>query len=365
MRTILRSIALFGVVSLSGCSSSDDDSTGVVTPVLTTITVTVGSPISIGERVTAVATGLDQASRPFTLGTVTWSTTTPAVATVTQTGEVTGVSAGSSQIVATVGAISGSVAITVNPLPVLVINEIESNGGTPGDWVEIFNPAATSVSVSGWVVKDNNDSPSYTIPAGTTIAANGYLVVEQAQMGFGFDDSDAIRLYNPFGALHASYEWTSHALTSFGRCPNATGAITQTTTPTKGGTNDCSAGIRINEIESNGGTPGDWIELHNTGNATVNISGYVFKDNDDSRLYTIPNGTSIPPNGYFVLEEAAVGFGLDASDMVRIFMPGGAILLDSHTWFTHATTTLARCPNSTGNFVQSVVATKGAANSCP
>src|SRR5262249_15313164 len=32
--------------------------------------------------------------------------------------------------------------------------------------------------------------------------------------------------------------------------------------------------VRINEVESNGGVPGDWVELHNPDIVAVNISGY-------------------------------------------------------------------------------------------
>ena len=51
--------------------------------------------------------------------------------------------------------------------------------------------------------------------------------------------------------------------------------------------------IRINEVESNGGTPGDWVELVNTGTTAVDVSGWVVKDNDDTHVFTIAAGTSI------------------------------------------------------------------------
>jgi hypothetical protein len=38
--------------------------------------------------------------------------------------------------------------------------------------------------------------------------------------------------------------------------------------------------VRINEVESSGGTPGDWVELVNTGQSTMDMSGWVVKDND-------------------------------------------------------------------------------------
>ena len=59
-------------------------------------------------------------------------------------------------------------------LDTVKINEVESSGGTPGDWVELINNGASAVDLSGWIVKDNDDTHVFTIPAGTSIAAGGY-----------------------------------------------------------------------------------------------------------------------------------------------------------------------------------------------
>jgi hypothetical protein len=56
-----------------------------------------------------------------------------------------------------------------------------------------------------------------------------------------------------------------------------------------------SGGIVINEVESNGGVPGDWAELHNDGPAAVDLSGWIFRDNDDTHTYLIPSGTTLAP----------------------------------------------------------------------
>ncbi|HEX2875570.1 MAG TPA: lamin tail domain-containing protein, partial [Polyangiaceae bacterium] len=71
------------------------------------------------------------------------------------------------------------------------------------------------------------------------------------------------------------------------------------------------ARVVVNEVESNGGTPGDWVELYNAGTATADLSGWKFKDNDDSHaFYIVPAGTLLAPGAYYVLEEAQFGFGL-------------------------------------------------------
>src|SRR5262245_53375038 len=72
--------------------------------------------------------------------------------------------------------------------------------------------------------------------------------------------------------------------------------------------------VTINEIESSNGVPGDWVELFNSASTPVSLANYIVKDNDDTHVYTLPSGTTIPANGYFVVEEAALGFGLGAAD---------------------------------------------------
>jgi Lamin Tail Domain len=135
----------------------------------------------------------------------------------------------------------------VTPVPVVIrINEVESSGGIPGDWAEIFNAGATPVDVSGWVFKDNNDLSSFVIPMGTVVAAGGYLVLDESVGGsvgfsFGLGSGDTARLYDATGALVDSYLWTAHAATTYGRCPNGTGAFATTTAPTKGSINACPA----------------------------------------------------------------------------------------------------------------------------
>ncbi len=124
------------------------------------------------------------------------------------------------------------------------------------------------------------------------------------------------------------------------------------------------ADIRVNEVESNGGAPGDWIELFNPGAVAVDLSDWVVRDNDDTRFATIPAGSSIDAGEFFVVEEAVIGFGLGANDKARLSLPGGTILVDSASWVAHATLTIGRCPDGTGAFAAMTASTKGAPNVC-
>ncbi|WP_206044544.1 lamin tail domain-containing protein [Gemmatimonas groenlandica] len=336
----------------------------VVGATLSSLTITIPSlTLMQGQTAAATANGLDQLSRPLASGRVTWVSGSPTVATVDSLGNVRAVAPGTSTLTATVGTISAQRTITVTALPAIRITEVESNGGTPGDWTELFNPTATAVDISGWSFKDNDNTRTFAFPAGTLIPAGGYYVVEEAAFGFGLGAADEARLFSQYGVLVDSYAWTAHAATTYGRCPSVTGAVVTTAESTKGAANDCRVLVVVNEVESNGGTPGDWIELYNRGTTVVNLSGFVVKDNDDSRTTTLPAGTTIAAGGFLVIEEAQLGFGLGAADAARLFDPSGT-LVDSYTWTAHATTTFGRCPDGTGPFSTTAFATKSAANDC-
>src|SRR5262249_6611979 len=153
------------------------------TPVLTTVTVSL-SPVSLvpGQTATATASGKSQLGADMAPGTIAWSSSAPTIASVNATtGVVTAVAAGTAQITAAAGTVAGQGSGTVTASPAIKINEVESNGGTPGDWIELFNGTSAAVDISGWGIRDNDSTHViYKIPAGTTIAAGGYYVVEEA-----------------------------------------------------------------------------------------------------------------------------------------------------------------------------------------
>lgn len=374
--------------------------------------------------------------------------------------------------------------------PAVVVNEVSQRVNP--DWVELHNPGDTTVDLSGWKLQDDQDRgpEDYVFPAGTAIPAGWYLVVDAAEddttgFGFGLGAADTVRLSDAGGGLVDSLNWTEHAATTYGRCPDGTGEVRQTAAPTRGEANDCtsplrvnevaagfvelanpsgadvelgghvvrapgaedgyavpdgvlapgelllieagalgfapgeatgveladgsgaiadahswetvpepSAGrcpdglgaftvtaaatpgepndcvpvagqdvVKVNEVESSDGVPGDWIELVNTGAEPVDLSGWLVRDNDDTRFSAIAAGTVIAPGGFYVHEEAALGFGLGGGDMARVYTPNGT-LVDAYAWDEHAASTYGRCPDGTGEFRTTTSPTKGAPNHC-
>ena len=263
--------------------------------------------------------------------------------------------------------------VACGPNAQVVLNEVESSGGVPGDWIELFNAGTHPVDASGWALRDSDDTHNYVLPEGSLIAPGAYLVAEEASLTFGLGGADAARLFDASGSAVDSYSWTAHAGVTYGRCPNGTGALTNTASATKGagnacGTPACTPGqpgcsVVLNEVESSAGVPGDWIELFNQASAPVDVSGWAVRDSDDTHNYVLPAGSVIAAGSYLIVEEAALGFGLGAADSARLFTPA-AVLTDTYSWTAHASTTYGRCPNGSGPFAGTSSSTKGAANDC-
>ena len=104
------------VVALAaGCgSSSGPVEPGGSVPVLTGLYVTfTADTIETGLSATASATGLDQNGSAFRVGAVTWSSTSPAVATVTPDGVITAITSGQTTLIASTAGKSGQRPLTV------------------------------------------------------------------------------------------------------------------------------------------------------------------------------------------------------------------------------------------------------------
>ncbi|GAB2541785.1 lamin tail domain-containing protein [Brachybacterium huguangmaarense] len=264
----------------------------------------------------------------------------------------------------------------------VAISEV-SRGKATGDWVELTNAGTVPVDVSGWVLRDDDDTHAWSVPQGTTLAPGGYLVLDgvgQDPAGFTFalGKADAARIYLADGTtLVDSLAWTNPATATYMVCGTE---VLESGAATKGAANPCpappvdptdpagptdpadppapaSSPLVISESASSGD---DFVELHNPSAAAVDASGYVVKDSEDSHVMTIPAGTSIPPGGYLLITSAQLGYGLGGADAVRLFAPGGA-LVDHVEWTEHAVPSLGLC--GTERVVQAA-ATPGAANDC-
>ncbi|GAB5407743.1 MAG: hypothetical protein BalsKO_01080 [Balneolaceae bacterium] len=97
--------------------------------------------------------------------------------------------------------------------------------------------------------------------------------------------------------------------------------------------------IVINEIMYNSSSEnesGDWIELYNSTSSTIDLSGWILKDEDNTHAFEFPNNTKMLPDSYLVISSdlnafnsqynnispvlGDLGFSLSGnSDQVRLF----------------------------------------------
>src|SRR3954471_5444359 len=76
-----------------------------------------------------------------------------------------------------------------------------------------------------------------TIPAATTIPPGGFFPTDPT---FGLGNPDGVTLRNGATVLD-EYHYADHALNTWGRCPDGTGAFVNTSAATKGAANSCPA----------------------------------------------------------------------------------------------------------------------------
>lgn len=252
-------------------------------------------------------------------------------------------------------------------LPDVAINEIESNGDAT-DWIEVVNTGSTPVDLSGWSVMDDDPlghaDQTTPLAEGTVVAPGERFVFDQnTHFVFGLGNGDTVTLRDADGTTVDEHVYPAHADGVLARCPDGTGDFVDAPVATRGSANACGTPVRINEVESDGGSPDDWVELVNPTSEALDISGLVLKDDDDAHSSVIPAGTVIPAGGYVVVDRAALGFGLGDGDRVRLFE--GDQLVDEAVWGAgHASPTWGRCPDATGAFAATAESTKGGANVC-
>ena len=215
--------------------------------------------------------------------------------------------------------------------------------GNATDWVELYNKGNKAINVAGMFITDDpgveaeyqqipeNDAAVTTIPpkgflvlicgaddvsgvAVPTGIINGKVFID---MGLSASKDNFVSIYNP-EKLEIDISDDFNGLEddkSFGRTEDASLVWATLTTKTPNAPNDGSVPvvgtIVINEFMAsndlipvpgdNGDFP-DWIELYNTGDNPIDVSGwYASDDLTDLQKWQLPAGTTIPGHGYLIL----------------------------------------------------------------
>ncbi len=281
----------------------------------------------------------------------------------------------------------------VAPLPppeviTVKINEIYSRGTVGNeDWIEIYNPAATTMDLSGYKIYDSGgesgSKPKKEIPSGTTIPAGGFFVIvvdDTTESGFGLSSGgEKVWLEDAANAIIDSITFPAMGVdTTYGRSPNGSSLWTMLTPPSKGVSNGSGSGatqsLIMNEIFSRGVDPDfDWVEIYNPNSVQVDLTGYRIYDGGGNSgakpKKPFPAGVVISANGYYVIvvdDAAADGsdFGLSSGGDEVWFENASGTVIDNIAIpaMPVATTSFSRIPNGGANWQISNTITKGAPN---
>lgn len=238
-----------------------------------------------------------------------------------------------------------------NPVENIRIGKVYAYSGNY--FIELLNKGSQNIDLSCFHVRVDTCYQDFMIPENTTLQANKslYIVSNQSfsatltrfspsvgNMCFDVTPGDSIFLLSPLltpitAGICSDYEMIDYE----------------------------QQDLVINEINyhsCNDFDPGDWLELYNPNKTAVDVSGWVFKDENDEHVFILPQTTVIEAKGYLTLCEdktcfaalfplvnivsADFGFGLaNGGELLRLYDAGGMLIDsvrydDSHPWPTAA-----------------------------
>lgn len=282
--------------------------------------------------------------------------------------------------------------LVVNEIVASNVNGVQDDNGDHEDWVEIYNPGASTIDLSGMYLSDDlSNGNKWEIPAGVTIGPGAFLVFwadetpAQGNLHAGFKLTAAGEEIGIFGTrdqggtlIHGFKFGPVGADVSVGFRPDEEALVPAgvqhapeyLATPSPSASNNGSAlfsSVCINEFQTTslaGGTD-DWIELFNRGGAPVDLSGMFLSDNRTTNLkYRIPNGTVLGAGQYVVFDELTLGFSMSSSgEVIVLTAPDSVSGLDFRD-FTQQTADVSegRAPDGTGSWAKFPAPTKGTTN---
>ena len=263
----------------------------------------------------------------------------------------------------------------------IAITEINYNSdpyNKSNDWVELHNYGGSAVDISNWKLKDETPFNSFTIPAGTVLDANEYVVLVEnidtflmvhggvtnyiGEFAFGFDNTfGTVKIENNSGTVIKavpyidSIPWpkgcdgygpTLQIINEEASESNPANWRSGCVLGTPGeGYVDCNYDIVVSEINYNSllaYNPGDWIEILNRGNSDKDISGWILRDGKTDNIFVIPAGNVLSAGERLVIADSLESFTVkfptvgnvigeppfsfsNGGDAVRLYTPTGKI----------------------------------------
>ena len=208
-------------------------------------------------------------------------------------------------------------------------------------FIEIINAGELNLNLSYCSFEAGEYFNRFMFPPGTNIEAGTSLILSSNRDAAGdlFPDSPVFGNLFFDVSLGDTMKLLTPTLTVMTARVNETYSTVDLPIPS----------IVINEINYHSADDldtGDWVELYNPNDASVDLSGWNFQDDDDDHSFVLPGGTLIEPRGFLVLcrdgaaLESLLGvscvgdfdFGLrNSGELVRLFDSDG-LLVDSFTY---------------------------------
>ena len=268
----------------------------------------------------------------------------------------------------------------ITPEPALLfINEVQVRNNTyivdpAGDfdaWIEIYNPNANPINLSGYSIERTIDGASTTIlgsnPVLTVVPAEGFVLLwadneaieGENHLGFELEFSGELTLKDVNNDVVDVYAYNDTPEDySWGRSSDAGVSSIEFNIPTPRVTNSLiivePEELYLNELMADNESDTsdvmmqfeDWFEIYNPGNSAVNLAGYYLSDNPENPVkWQVPTddpvNTTIPAGGYklFWADEDGgqgwnhVSFKLsDQGEQLSMYSPDGFTLVDQITY---------------------------------
>lgn len=227
----------------------------------------------------------------------------------------------------------------------VVISEVVTSDYPTGacggaDWVELYNPSQTEVSLDGCYLTDDDTEPKKQRITGVTLPAGGYAILTcdksadapAAALALALSSSgEMVSLYDMLGNLIDSVKvppltrGDSYARAedgTFSVCIRPTPLAANTTVGLTVSDGGAESAVRLNEagfssslyVTDSYGDRSDFAELYNSSAEEVCLKGcYLSDDRDNLEKWAFPEDTVIAPHGYLVVFLSGKGSGKNST----------------------------------------------------
>ena len=220
--------------------------------------------------------------------------------------------------------------------PDIIINEVyPAPSGGDKEFIEIYNPTKETVSLSGWILRDNSQT-KYTFKEEVKLKPRQYLVIDQDDFKFYLNNSgeEQVFLLAPNNKIKDKIKYRD-AVQGFSWNRNEQDKRAEwywaLPTPAKRNNPDPRQekypALKLSEILPNPTgeeSKEEFIEIFNPGSKEVKLAGWRLSDNTHSFVF---RQDKIKPGGYLVVYRSEFKFAVNNSkEKIYLTAPNGQVV---------------------------------------